>query len=657
MSRITIRKRVTEIPANAIQCNKPLMYSLNRFITPDGKLFSQHLTTNVVTEIKVSKDLKWSWTDATMIDSDGEIQPMKSIEGLFSKNGKCIPHAVLAYYFAPIADLTNMRAIISQEPSKYDTKRIFDINQDSNLNQKQKADAISKIRQEIYIRNLHIDNIRWGTKYEQDCARSTTIRKKVDSKNIHKETINLDNLDEYTQIFTTEYYIKNDGKEVIKKLSSNEFKPIELRNGSDGYTNVMLYLDASTAMKLLGKTIDTTTSEGNRFSIRINRLMAALHNSVDISDPKIVIDHKNGRIEDNYASNLESVTLQENTRRGQSACTILKVHPTTMIVEETIQCAMAYAEDNSNSVIKKTLLRVKNTGEQYNGFIWLDTSLDGILFHINSDSKVILSEWSEITNVLKYAQYFIHKLYQDKILNELMLPLDANGMVVPSTEINTILDQLDPRGTGDHVQILNETNDRIQKHIPCCRLISIHANGNNPQLVICLKTMIVFARSRENLSIVTRTCPLCTMGNRIIQKSRFQGTGPEMSIPIYSYNPAAGKRAQDNPLGFVDEYLTVGDALGGLVDANNELDKARSDMLLGLRKSLFGIFNKSTDHWIKSAGTFPKRKVYNDLYWSFYPPVNGKLSETNPDWLLSRRLNCTVMVHLNAHMQTFQKKY
>lgn len=656
MSRITIRNRVDELPANAIQCNKPLMHSLNRFITPDGKLFCRHLTTNVVTEIKVSKDLKWSWADAQMINSDGTTDPMKSIEGLYSKNGKCNPHAVIAYYFLEVDDLTDMRAILTREESKSDTKRISDINADSTLSQKQKTDAIKEIRQEIYIRHLHVDNIRWGTKYEQDCARSSTTRANVDPENIYKRVTDLDSLDDYTQVFTSDYYIKNDGKDVIKKISSNEFRQIALRNGSDGYTNVTLHLDASTAMKLLGKTIDTTIPDGNRFVVRTNRLMAALHNGANIADPKVVIDHKNGRIEDNHASNLESVTLQENTRRGRSACTILKVHPTTMIVEETIQCAMAYTEDESNDIIKKTLLRVKNTGEQYNGFIWLDVALDGILFQINPNGTIKLFQWTDMDYVLKYAQYIIHKLYKDGILNEHMLPLDANGMIVPSDEICTILNQLDPRGTGTNAQILNDTNHRMQTHIPCCRLVSIHANGNNPHLVVCLKTMIVFARSRENLTTVNRTCPVCTMGTRTVSKSRFQSTGPEMGIPVYSYNPAAGKRAQDNPLGAVAEYLTINDVLGRMVDTN-DLDKHRADMLSGLRKSLFGLFNKSSDHWISLAGNFPKRMVYNDLYWSFYPPINGKLSETNPDWLLTRRLNCIVMVHLRAHMQSFQKKY
>lgn len=48
------------------------------------------------------------------------------------------------------------------------------------------------------------------------------------------------------------------------------------------------------------------------------------------------------------------------------------------------------------------------------------------------------------------------------------------------------------------------------------------------------------------------------------------------------------------------------------------------------------------------ANGFPKRKVYKGLYWSFHSPINGKLDETQPDWILQRRLSCAVMVQLRA---------
>jgi len=115
-----------------------------------------------------------------------------------------------------------------------------------------------------------------------------------------------------------------------------------------------------------------------------------------------------------------------------------------------------------------------------------------------------------------------------------------------------------------------------------------------------------------------------------------------MSIPIYSYYPAAGKQAMDDPLAFQAEYLTV---LNGIQSDDATYTSSKLKLI---RESLFGLTNESTTLWLQRANGFPKRKVYKGLYWSFHSPINGRLDETQPDWILQRRLSCAVMVQLRA---------
>ncbi len=153
------RTRATAIPANAVQCNGPLMYDLNRYITPDGQLFSVHATTNKVTKINISNQRNWAWGDAKQLLPDGTITKMPAIEGFYSPN-KCTPHAVMLYYCVEKIDPTGMRAIKKYESTENDL--------------------------ESYIKMLHEDNYRWGTKQELDNIRFDEFSKLVDPKNICK---------------------------------------------------------------------------------------------------------------------------------------------------------------------------------------------------------------------------------------------------------------------------------------------------------------------------------------------------------------------------------------------------------------------------------------------------------------------------------------
>lgn len=568
------------LPDNAIACNGPLMYDLNRHITPDGKLFHVHPTTNRIKEIRISKQKQWAWGSAKQKLPDDTIIDMPSIDGFYEcKNGRATPTALLAYYFIEKINPVGMRGIVIDPNGP-----------------------------------LRVNNIRWGTKKEQDTARLNAIRPMVNPENIYKIVDNVI-IEEYTQWKDSNYFVKNDGSRVIKSMD-NAYKEINIYTGSDGYHSITAHINGTPKV------------------IRMNRLMAAIHHRLDL-DSDLVIDHVDGNILNNHPNNLQIVSIQENTRRGNSACPIIKVDPNTMRVVEEIRCIQEYVDEHPEYSLK-TIRRIKNTNEQFNNFYWLNKQLENILYVIE-DNKIRFLQM-DINHVVEYILGKIQEYHSDNVINPEILPIDENGLIEHTDEIINLVNELDPRGLGREDDI--EKYQRIiSGHLPCCRLVSYHGNVANPQIVICLKTMLIFTRSIDNLNQVSRKCPLCIC-NRGNNRQMFKPTDPEMNIPIYSFNAIGGKRSNGDPLAFHNSYSTVYDAIK---------EDYSPSKLKSIRQSLFGLTNESTKHWIDQTKkldrtkNFPKRVLSMDLYWSFYPPIDGYLSETHPDWLLERRLNCATV--------------
>ncbi len=579
---------VNTLPANAIQCIGPLMYDLKRYISPDGNLFSMHPTTGRIQQITISKQNKWSWKSAKQLLPDGSTENMESIDGFYeSSNGRVTITALMAYYFIEKINPNGMRAI--------------------------KIDPEGP---------LNVTNLQWGTKHEQDCHRLDQARALVNPENIYKNAEDV-NIDEYIEWNDSSYFVKHDGARVLKKINDNKYREIVIRESSDGYMNVTLHID------------------GNATCIRINRLIANIHHGLDL-ESDLVVDHKNGNITDNNPSNLEIVTLQENTQRGNSACSVIKVDPNTMKIVEDIRCLKEYTDNNPNQILK-TIRRIRTTNEIYNNFHWLDKQLIDILYTV--DDGIVKFIQMDLNNVLKHIRITIKQYCNNNVITKSIVPIDANGLVLHTDEIIDIVNNLDPRGIGreDDMSIIQNF---ISGHMPCCRLISYHGNCSNNQLVLCLKTLLIFSRSVDNLNQKNRLCPLC---NR--EGTQFMPTDPEMGIPVYSYNAAAGKQSNDDPLAFRNSYLTIYEP----IKENYSPSKLKS-----IRQSLFELANKISGSWVKQTDKltrtkgFPKRVLSDNLYWSFYPPRNGYLSETNPDWLLHRRLRCAVMVSLKAAVEDRQ---
>ncbi len=350
-----------------------------------------------------------------------------------------------------------------------------------------------------------------------------------------------------------------------------------------------------------------------------------------------------------YEQRRRSITISHNVEGGKkkfivkkkiyTASTFIKVDPNTMTMVEEIKNLIKYASDHN--LVLKTLRRVVKSGDLYADYYWLDTSLEGSLYTQDSTGIIFIRN---INMVLRHAQDVINQAYINNILTESMVPIE-NGNPVRTIELNNLLNELDLRGLGNESAIAI-VNDRICGHLPCCYVISIHGGCSNKQLVICLKTMIVFARSRDNLGISKRTCPMCVAST--CDNTIFHSDAPEMGLPVFTYYPAAGSRANKNPLGFIKMYITCNNALENCSKLN------LADNLPNMRKSLFGLTNKWSNYWIKYSNGFPKRMTYNNVYWSFHQPVNGKLNESVADWLLTRRLNCAIMQRLRATTLSFQ---
>lgn len=227
----------------------------------------------------------------------------------------------------------------------------------------------------------------------------------------------------------------------------------------------------------------------------------------------------------------------------------------------------------------------------------------------------------------------IQAMIADNTIKEAMIPL-VNGVPTPNAAMVGILEDLDPRGRGDTGR-LQSLRTRIAGDYSCCYPLSYFGSTNDFQLVMCLKTLLVFKRSRDNLLNQERIgCPLCVFRTGANGKCNFTTAGPEMNIPVYRYSPG-GKVSAINPTPyrFQQAYATMHELLVGESNVNT--------VLKPLRNSLCGVAMAKP-----YPNGDPKRaKCKNDIF-SFFPPINDRFDESNPHWLLQRRLSAVVYQEL-----------
>ena len=575
-------------PSNAIQCNGPLLYSPNRYVDPNGTVYSAQ-TEGRYKILKPTSRGTVSWDTAQQILPDGSIVEMEPINAFYVKNkgeNKVHIKGLLAYYFVKKIDPREMRT------------EFIDPGRDPAL---------------------HASNIKWVDANKQRRVRSPT----KSQPNFVSVFRNIDevNFDEYTE--WNGYWVKNDGMEV---LEMGNLRVVSMRTGTDGYRNI------------------NYRSNGVECNIRINRLIALIHHG-PIPDG-YVVDHLNGNILDNRPENLEIVTNRENCIRGGNSTQIIKVDPSSMRVVEEIRSIQEYLDEHPD-LVRKTLYSAKAIGDLYAEFRWFDTSLEGSLYTIDNDVIVFMSQ----DNALRIIRERIDTMIESNVIRQDMIPLEK-GIPVYTPEIMSIVHNLDPRGIGRQ-DMLQQTDDEAKDIVPCCRLISFHGTVANPQLVLCLKTLLVFKRSRTNLTNTElRPCPFCVFDRPEEADSyRFGYDDPWAGIPVYTYNHACKSKTNREPLKFIRKYLTIGDIL----EPHNKASAASIGTMMNSAR--FSLFQASYGFLAKSD--VPKRakcRIGNEVYLSFFPPVNGLMLEENPDWVLTRRLNCAVITFMSGYFQTKYSK-
>ena len=213
---------VTSPPADAVQCNGPLLYAPNRYVDPNGIVYSAQ-TEGRYKILKSTIRGTVSWGVGLQLLEDGTTIEMNAINAFYVKNkgeNKVHIRGLLAYYFVEKIDPSGMRTEF--------------INIERNP-------------------QLHASNIRW---VDASSQRRVCGQKKSQTKSA-SVFLNADEIDfkQYTE--WNGYWVKNDGTEVLKK---ENLHVVPMRMGSDGYLNINL----------------TLSDSEKHTNFRINRLMAII---------------------------------------------------------------------------------------------------------------------------------------------------------------------------------------------------------------------------------------------------------------------------------------------------------------------------------------------------------------------------------------------
>ncbi|KUF84383.1 hypothetical protein AM587_10003895 [Phytophthora nicotianae] len=277
------------------------------------------------------------------------------------------------------------------------------------------------------------------------------------------------------------------------------------------------------------------------------------------------------------------------------------------------------------------------TGEPYNNYIWLACEAINKQYTIVNDIVRLLT--------LAYRMQIIREQLDthltNDILTESMIPI-IDGIPCPDSKAMDIINKLDPLLTECSDE-LDATNATINEHMPCCRLLAYSGTSDTPQILICLRTLMLFIRSRDNCGQTDRKCPFCVFARDESDRYTFGHADPWAGIPMYTYHSARKSKTNPEPLKFVSKYLTIGNAL-------DESEKATPAKALVVLKPLrYSLFQSSTGVFSKT--NIPNRaKFRGTLYASFYPPQNGLMHEENANWVLQRRLNCPLFAFMAEYI-------
>lgn len=239
----------------------------------------------------------------------------------------------------------------------------------------------------------------------------------------------------------------------------------------------------------------------------------------------------------------------------------------------------------------------------------------------------------------------LEEYIESGVIEESMIPI-INEKPIPGDDLMELLLGLDPCGAGS-LQSIAKTNDVIAEHMPCCRLLSYFGKVNSPQFVVCLRTMIVFVRSRDNCKLSERKCPMCVFQKEEdATKHKFDPSDPWASFPIYEYCSARPTPKNPDPLKFIARYDNVQQALKDSAGRMLRGSKMWS-VLTPLRYSLF----QCSSGFFAGTEITNRAKFRGTNYASFYPPTADHLDESNQNWILKRRLKSDHMCRMGEYLR------
>lgn len=568
-----IRQTVATLPNDAIPCDGPLMYDLNRFIAPNGILYKPMASGHyqvITTTNKMKEHLAW---DNAKKLTNGKESRMDNFHGFYTMNkskGQVVARALVAYYFVEkINDPTDMRAVLKNKDASLDAS-----------------------------------NVEWVSAQEQINMRMAANRDKInpDTKFIKLDPSKVD-LNQFKE--WNGYWIKNDGTQVLT-IKNEKYHNISIAE-SGGYKNIRLCIN------------------GKQEAFKMNRLIAEVFGGESVSPDKVV-DHIGGDTLNDAFENLEIVDHIENVRRGKVSAAFSKVDPNTFKVLERYRCMREYCEQQGEGFDARELSMRLSNGMMYQNFFWVAEADKDIRYAERVVGDDTFVDLININNAIVMIRKKINDMILSGVITETMIQVIDNKFVLTS-QFEKILSELDVRGIGN-IDMLNETNSDIAKPIPCCRLLSYFGKGDESQIVICLKTLLVFARSRENLRNKARQkCPICK--KKQVSDSK---THPVTTIPVYEYSDI-----EQYP--FVQKH----DSMRGVLDHHGGLETTASISyaLDTIAASLFGVITNDT-----SSDT-TSRVSWRNMIYSFHPPMNDRLHESSSNWILKRRLSTEMFIAMH----------
>lgn len=567
------RQTVDTLPNDVVSCDGPLMYDLNRFIAPNGilyKLMASGRYQVISTTIRMKEHL--AWDNAKML-IDGKIEPMNDIHGFYTMNkskGQVVARALVAYYFIEkLNDPTGMRAVLKNKDAPLD-----------------------------------VNNIEWVSALEQTNRRMAANRDKISqdtkSRQLDPSEIDLSQFKEWNG-----YWIKSDGTQVLT-IKNGKYCNISISE-SGGYKNIRLYINKK------------------QTAFKMNRLIAEVFGGESILPDKVV-DHIGGDTLNDAFENLEIVDHKENVRRGKVSAAVSKVDPTTYKVLAHYRCMREYCEQQGEGFDARELSMRLSNGMIYQGFLWIAEKDKGVRYTERVVGDDTFIELVNINDAIVAIRKKIDDMILSGIITEDMVQIIDDKPIL-TAGLEKILSELDIRGVGN-LAMLKETNSDIAKSIPCCRLVSYFGKGDEPQLVICSKTLLVFTRSRENLRNKTRQyCMVCTK-----KKVSDSKTHPVTTIPVYEYSDIEGY-----------PFIQKHGSMRGVLDHHGGLETTASVSyaLDTIAASLFNIMTNDT------SSDRISRVSWRNMIYSFYPPIDDKLNEASSSWILKRRLNAKMFIAMH----------